>query len=86
MADQSVHSTERRFHGPYLAGAPCKPVVRRHAMPGMIPEYWLNFRIGDDPVGALEHATPSGAIRGFRNRNRLHLSLKRRMEHKWEKR
>ena len=28
---------ESRFHGPYLVGAPCKPVVRRHATPGVIP-------------------------------------------------
>ena len=37
----------RRFHGPYLAGAPCKRIVRRHGTLGVIPENWLNFRIAD---------------------------------------
>src|ERR1039458_6144039 len=38
---------ERRFHGLDPAGAPCTPVVQRHATPGAIPENWLNFRSAD---------------------------------------
>jgi hypothetical protein len=58
-----VHCTTSRFHGPYLAGTPYKPVVLRHGMPGVIPENWLNFRIDDYPL-AIRSATGVSAAEG----------------------
>src|ERR1035438_7298047 len=57
-----------RFHGPYLAGAPCNymPEVRRHAASGVIPENWLN---AGDPIGMSPQRLQNEGCSGSDQRN-----------------